>query len=180
MDHGSGWLTVLAAPVLGVLGTVAGAAAVYAGNLRVEGRRHRREARSVAVALAASIQSALWIVDRRGHVLFFQEMLEAARAGRIKPFSGVVDEERLADPISERLLDRFGLLPADMAWRVTRFLTVFYAIRVDIVNLRSGNFSSIPEAVVNLLEEDIALWTEVSKDAERLVVELRGWAAEDA
>ena len=170
---GAGLVALLAAPVAGLLGALVGASA----SIMLENHRRRRDGQMTAVAAAASIETVLWMTERRRHVPLFRAMLAKAKSGEVVQFSGVVDENQIMDPIADRLMDRLGLLHPELASRLVKFFTILHGIRVDILNLRRDCADMSPGEVVRMLEEDLALWEEANDDGKQLITDLRSWAS---
>lgn len=178
MADGSGLIGILAAPISALVGTIIGACAVTLNGVRLENHKRRRDGQSVAVAMAAAIETSIWVIERRGHVATFQWLLDQARAGTPIQVFGAVDENRLTDPVADKLLESVGLLDPVLASQAIKFFTVLYGLRVDILNLREGRLGSDLGFVVRMLEQDLALWQETSVNGKRLSIKLRDWAAE--
>ncbi|MGI4794455.1 MAG: hypothetical protein ACRYG8_10345 [Janthinobacterium lividum] len=167
---------MLVAPAAGLLGAIIGVRGAASTGVKLENHKRRRDGQAVAVSMAAAIETSIWVVERRQQVQFFEWLLEQAKAGETIQIFGAVDENRLTDPIADALLDRLGLIDADLGARSTRFFTILYGIRVDILNLREGRLGNDPATAVRMLEQDLALWEEASVEGTRLVAELRTWA----
>ena len=178
MEQAQSWLTILAAPVSGLLGVAIGAVVTSASSFRIELRKYRREVQSVSVALAAAVETDIWIADRRRHADFFRTALETLRQGHAMRFFGGMMEGQISDPIADHLMDRVGILEPDLAARTTRFFTALHGIRGDVMNLRNGVFGDDPATVAMVIEADLALWQETREAGLALVVDLRKSAAE--
>ncbi len=172
-----GIIAVVAAPVAGLLGALIGAGASTVNALVAEGDKRRRDAQAVAVAVAAGIETTIWMTERRGHVATFEWMLQQARLGQPTYVLGAVDEKRMTDPIADKLVDRIGVLEADLATRSYRFFSVTYGLRTDILNLREGRLGTDPAFIAHVLEQDLDLWRETEADGKQLVIDLRAVAA---
>ena len=155
-----------------ILGAFIGASSGILSGLGVEAFRRDRDARATALAIASSIDTHLWIAEKRGQVEHFRTLLAKLETNEPVQIIGLVDDNNIQDEIAQKHTEKLGLLWDDLGARVVRFFTLLITIRMDIVNLKSGNAGD-NRSMAAIIKQDLMLWAEVESIGQRLVGDLR-------
>jgi len=155
-----------------ILGALIGASSGILSGLGVEAFRRYQDARATALAIASSIDTLLWIAEKRDQVEQFTSLLAKLETNEPVQFFGVVDDNNIQDEIAQKHTEKLGLLWDDLGARVVRFFTILVSIRMDIVNLKSGKAGD-NRSMIALIKQDLMLWAEAESIGRRLVADLR-------
>jgi hypothetical protein len=162
--------------MLALIAAIVGASAVILGQLLNEAYKRHRDRQMTAKGIAALIHGTLAMTERRSYVAYFEELLR--RLARQEP----IKFERLLvrsgpDPITERYLDRVGLLAGDLPTRIAEFYQVLTGVQIDLMRLGDGEFDGNPAGAETMIRADIGLWKEFEAKAHILVRDLEAHAS---
>ncbi len=146
--------------LVGLGGAVIGSLATLSADLLRHRREAKNEARVIAAALAASIESNISLIDRRGHTVFFEEALARLDAGEDIKFNDSMNMQPIEDPISREIGIRVGALGPDLARDALKFFYQLEGIRMDLKALGIGEWDGNPHGKAALIREDLLLWSE--------------------
>lgn len=155
-----------------ILGALIGASSGILSGLDVEAFSRYRDARATALAIASSIDTLLWIAEKRGQVEHFRSLLTKLETNEPVQFFGFVDDNNIQDEIAQKHTEKLGLLWDDLGAKVVRFFTIVICVRMDIVNLKSG-MAGDNRSMTALIRQDLMLWAEAESIGRRLVADLQ-------
>ena len=115
--------------------------------------------------------------ERRNYVTYFQDLLQRIERGEQFKFDKLL-ENASVDPITERMLDRVGMLGGNLPSRIIEFMFVLAGIRVDIVRMGAGEFDQNVRAAAHIISEDLKIWDEFEPKARLLVRDILEHARE--
>jgi hypothetical protein len=173
-DAGLGWLGVL-------LSALVGAATAVLAGIPLEHYKRHRDRRGTAAVIAGEIAALLHVTERGNTIENFRTIQKALEAGKDVPIPEVYTVEPTYGPIFEKLIDKLGLLPVDVAERVVQFYGYLIGIRAVLKNLFSGAWDEMPDpkrTKAGQIAVGLALWADASAVARPLIDELRTIAAE--
>ena len=157
--------------ILVLLGTIVGALAAIGGQLISEKYRRRCDRQMIARALAGSIQATLMMNERRNYVTYFQGLLQRIDRREQVEFDKLLRNASV-DPITERMLDRVGMLGGNLPSRIIEFMFVLTSIRIDLVRMGAGEFDQNTRDAAHIIREDLKIWDEFEPKARILVKDI--------
>ena len=156
-------------PLAGVL---LGALVVHFSTTRLEQRRRKLDAKALAGMLAAEIDTTIQHAERRGyeeHYRHFLERFEAGSFGDMPKVRGM--DDKLPD-IAAASVDRLGLLDPELSRDVVSWYGSLRGIKIDLVELGSGNVPR--DECAPLLRDVLDIWvTDLKGRGPALVERLR-------
>lgn len=156
-------------------GVLIGAISTMVSNILLERMKLRRERRGAASAIGASIGATLELAEDRRYADSFRVIMEQAKAGHylhvgnVAPWRG----RFLFDPVVDKYVEKFGILPDDLPGKVTRFYTILNALRSNVERIVDGEFKDDLPRLVVLIETDLRTWEEISEFGRQIVRELQ-------
>jgi hypothetical protein len=148
------------ATLAALLGVIIGA---LLSGVGLESYKRHRDRQGLASALAGEIFAILHMTSKRNHVVWFTAMAKQLEADQPVKIPDIVQRPLQLDPVIASLVDRLGLLGANLPERITTFYHYVNGVRLDIVNLVDGKFDHDLKQKANLIREDLALWDETIK-----------------
>lgn len=166
------WVSV----TIPLIGVIIGGVLTIVGQQFTAWRTRKNLRRDLGAALAGEIEAFLEITRRRGLLNQATDAARALHAGMTVPLRGWVT-------LSEANTDQFPIYRANLAQlgmlgpvfgKMARFYRLAEAVRATAIRAEEGYYDKDPpDAVANLIAQEIAVWKEVEQLGAEIVATLR-------
>ncbi|NPD70364.1 hypothetical protein HN018_19355 [Lichenicola cladoniae] len=159
-------------PTLAALfGSIATAAAIFAGGLAVESYKRDRDRAGMALALAGAIDALLSLIATREMIQELMESLEPLDAGQHVTFGSIIGENAAFKTMTLAYADRIGHLGHDLPFRVARFLAYTEGLLHDLARLNQNGDK--PQVQAMLIRRMKPVWLQTETLGKGLVLDLK-------
>ena len=143
------------------------------GPFLLERDKRRHERRMMAAALAGAVTGVIDRTQRARYAEFFRDSRDRLAGGEPVDFRSAFVLCPARDPVWEAHLGRLGYLPVEVCEPIVRFFESLGTIRLHIAKFHAGEFDPQPAVAMRLLDQGLALWSDMEADAALLTTELR-------